>query len=92
MEELSLSDEEEAAEPVESRVGVLQQFEEGRKALNTSLKLLDELLSKSQEDAVAKAATGSQAGSNIVTFGENNSGFQTGAIYGTVSGLTFGRK
>jgi hypothetical protein len=54
-----------------------------------SRKLLDELLSKSQEEAVAKLATRNQTNSTTVTFGDQNSGFQAGVIHGGVSGISF---
>ncbi|KAH9211701.1 hypothetical protein DL95DRAFT_426993 [Leptodontidium sp. 2 PMI_412] len=44
-------------------------------------KLLNELLSKSQEEAIAKAA-GNQTGSITVNFGPQNSGFQARNING----------
>ena len=91
VEEMSLSDDDEVAGSAESKAAALRQLEEERKALNASRKLLDELLAKSQEEAVAKAA-GNQSGSTTVTFGDHNSGFQAGTITGGVSGLTFGGK
>jgi hypothetical protein len=93
MEEMNLgdNDDEEAAAPAEGQAEALRQLAEERKALDASRKLLDELLAKSQEEAVAKA-TGNQSGSNTVTFGDNNSGFQAHTVNGGVSGLTFGRK
>ncbi|KAL8637190.1 MAG: hypothetical protein Q9228_005514 [Teloschistes exilis] len=54
-------------------------------------KLLNELLSKSQEEAIAKVA-GNQTGSITVTFGPQNSGFQAGNINGGVNGMNFGGK
>ncbi|KAI9854591.1 MAG: hypothetical protein M1813_000942 [Trichoglossum hirsutum] len=57
LEELAVSsDDEETPTPAEGRAEALRQLEEERKALDTSRKLLDELLSKSQKEAVAKAA------------------------------------
>jgi len=92
MEEMNLSDEDdEAAVPAEGKAEALKRLEEERKALDASRKLLNELLAKAQEDAVAKA-TRSRSGSTTVTFGNNNSGFQAGTITGGVSGLTFGGK
>lgn len=81
------SEEEEEVEGKEGKSEVLQQLEEGRKALEASQKLLNELLSKAQEDAVAKAAAGPSASS--VKFGNQNSGVQGYNIYG---GVTIGRK
>jgi hypothetical protein len=90
LEELDLSsDGEEAAGPKEGKAEALRQFEEERKAINASRKLLDELLSKSQEEGVAKAA-GNQSSSTTVTFGNQNSGLQVGTINGGVFGITFG--
>jgi hypothetical protein len=91
VEEMNLSDDDdkEASAPAEGKTEALRQLAEERKALDATRKLLDELLAKSQEKAVAKAA-GSQSGSTTVTFGDNNSGFQANTINGGVSGLTFG--
>lgn len=89
LEELSLSnDEEETAGFREGNTAALRQLEEELKAVKVSQKLLSELLSKSHEEAVAKA-TGDQSHSITVTFGDQNSGFQAGTINGGVSGLTF---
>ena len=61
--------------------------------MKASQKLLNELLSKSQDEAVIKAAgSQSQSGSIAVTFGNNSSGFNTGIINGGVSGISFGGK
>ena len=93
LEELDLSsDDEEAAGPKEGKTEAVQQFEEVRKAVIASQRLLDELLSKAQEDAVAKAAAKNQGSSTTVTFGNQNSGFQAGVINGGVNGLNFGGK
>lgn len=92
VEEMNLSDDdEEVAIPAEGKTEVLQQLEEELKGVKASQKLLSELLSKSQEDAVVKAA-GDQSGSTTVTFGAQNSGFQAGIINGGVSGTSFGGK
>ncbi|KAI0908884.1 hypothetical protein F4823DRAFT_563459 [Ustulina deusta] len=91
VEEMNLSDDEEVAIPAEGKTEALQQLEEELKGVKASQKLLSELLSKSQEDAVAKAA-GDQSGSTTVTFGAQNSGFQAGIINGGVSGTSFGGK
>jgi len=92
VEELNLSSDDEEAAGTEGKAEALRQLEEERKALNASRKLLDELLSKSQEEAVAKAAARSQSSSTTVTFGNQNSGFQAGIIDGAVSGISFGGK
>ena len=90
LEELNLSsDDEKAAEPTEGKSEALQQFKEEREAVLASQRLLNELLSKAQEDAIAKAAAKDQGSSTIVTtvtFGDQNSGQQAGVING---GATF---
>jgi hypothetical protein len=90
--EMSLSDdEEEVATPAEGKIEAMRQLEEEVKGLKASQKLLQELLSKSQDEAVARAA-GNQSSSTTVTFGAQNSGFQAGNINGGVSGINFGGK
>lgn len=94
VEELGLDDEEHDEEgnssPTDDRADALRQLEEERKALNTAQKLLEELLAKSHEQAIGKAAL-IQSGSSTVNFGDNNSGFQAGSIAGGVSGISFGK-
>jgi hypothetical protein len=91
VEEMNLSDDDEEVDtPAEGKSEALRQFEEELKGVKASQKLLSELLSKSQEEAVAKAA-GNQSSSTTVTFGAQNSGFQAG-INGGVSGTSFGGK
>jgi hypothetical protein len=91
VEEINLSDDNEKVAPAEGKSEVLRQLEEELKGVKASQKLLRELLSKSQEEAVAKVA-GSQSGSIIVTFGAQNSGFQAGNINGGVTRISFGGK
>lgn len=92
LEELNLSsDDEEADGSSEGKTEALRQLEEEIKGVKASQKLLNELLSKAQEEAVAKAAK-NQSGLTTVTFGAQNSGFQAGNINGGVSGITFDRK
>ncbi|KAF2802609.1 uncharacterized protein BDZ99DRAFT_512429 [Mytilinidion resinicola] len=68
LEELNLSnDNKEAAGPKEGKTKALRQLKEERKAVSASQRLLDELLSKTQEDAVAKAAAKNQGISTTVT-------------------------
>ena len=57
MEEINLSDNnEEVVTPAEGKTNALRQLEEELKGVKVSQKLLSELLLKSQEEAVAKAA------------------------------------
>jgi len=89
VEEMNLSDdEEEVATPAEGKTEALRQLEEELEGVKASQKLLNELLSKSQEDAIAKAA-GNQSSLTTVTFGAQNSGFQAGNINGGVTGINF---
>ena len=77
-------DYEEAVGSTEGKAEALRQLEEERKALESSRKLLDELLSKSQEEAVVKAAARNQGRSTTISFGNQNRGFQAGIINGEV--------
>ncbi|KAF2820271.1 hypothetical protein CC86DRAFT_333637 [Ophiobolus disseminans] len=96
LEDMNLSsDDEKVAGPKEGRAEALQQLEEERKALQVSRTLLDELLSKAQEESVAKAAIKNQDSSTTVTnvtFGKQNSGQQAGVINGGVHGAVFGKR
>ena len=92
LEELNLSsDDEEATGSREDKTEALRQLKEELIAVKASQKLLNELLLKLQEEALAKAA-GSQSHSTMVKFGNQNSGFQAGIINGGVSGISFGGK
>lgn len=92
LEESNLSsDDKEVTGLEEDKAEALLQLENGRKAVKLSQKLLEDLLAKSQEEAIAKVV-GNQSGPNTVKFGNQNSGFQAGTINGTVSGISFGRK
>lgn len=78
------------ANEVRERTEAKRQLEEELIGVKASQKLLQELLKKAQEDALAKAV-GSHSGPTTVTFGTGNSGFQAGLIHGGVTGLTFWR-
>jgi hypothetical protein len=92
LEELNLSsDDDDVAGSSEGKTEALRQLEEELKGVKASQKLLNELLSKSQEEAIAKVA-GNQGSSITVTFGAQNSGFQAGNINGGVSGINLGEK
>jgi hypothetical protein len=93
LEELNTASEDQIkAQSTEDMAKALKQIEEELKALSASRNLLGELLSKAQEDAIAKAAAERQTGSTTVTFGTHNSGFQAGVINGPISGISFGGK
>ncbi|KFY18216.1 hypothetical protein V492_00036 [Pseudogymnoascus sp. VKM F-4246] len=87
LEDMNLSDSDEAAGSSEGKSEILRQLEEELKAMKVSQKLLKELLSKSQEEAVAKAAVPSTK----VTFGNQNSGLQVWTINGGLNGVSFGK-
>lgn len=96
LEKLNLSsDDDDAAGSSEGIADVQRQLEEELEGVKASQKLLNELLSKSQEEAIAKGGRSqsqSQSGSITITFGNNSSGFNAGIINGGVSGNTFGGK
>ncbi|KAH8806050.1 hypothetical protein F5884DRAFT_801530 [Xylogone sp. PMI_703] len=86
LEELSRSsDNDETVEPTGSKADVAKQLEEGRKALNVSRELLNELLAKAQEEVVANAAARNQGSSITITFGTQNLGVQAYTINGGVN-------
>lgn len=94
LRELDISDDDDDtndAESVERKSDASKQLSEERTALDSSRKLLQELLSKSQEETVAKAAETPHGASNV-TFGKNNSGFQAHTVNGEIHGMTFGQK
>jgi hypothetical protein len=90
VKEISLSDNnKKAATPAKGKTEALRQLKEEFKGVKASQKLLHKLLSKSQDDAIAKAA-GNQSISTTVTFSAQNSGFQAGNINSGVSRIKFG--
>jgi hypothetical protein len=88
------SEDEDMGEPNIAKVEAIRQYQEEHKALLESQKLLDELLSRAQEEEVAKVTIKNSSESSTasnVTFGSQNSGFQTGSLSGGIHGTTFGR-
>ena len=71
---------------------VVKQIEEERSALESSRKLLEELLSKAKEDAILRASSESQNRSMQMTFGTLGEGLQIGNNSGPISGINFGGK
>jgi len=93
LEELNTAGEDQIkAESTEDMAEALKKIGEELKALSSSRNMLGELLSKAQEDAIAKATAERQTGSTTVTLGTHNSGFQAGIINGPISGISFGGK
>ncbi|KAF2174723.1 hypothetical protein K469DRAFT_613557, partial [Zopfia rhizophila CBS 207.26] len=90
-EELKLAtDDQQVDESTKSHAEALRQLVEERKAITASRKLLNELLSKSQEEAVAKATAENQSHSTGVTFGNQISGSKnvTARTPGRISRIT----
>jgi len=81
----------EKGQDTDDKGSAVKQIEGERTALDSSRKLLQELLLKTQEDVIAKAASERQNPSNQITFGSQNSGFQIGISNGPISGISFGR-
>jgi predicted mannosyl-3-phosphoglycerate phosphatase (HAD superfamily) len=69
-----------------------RQLEEEQRTLQASRKLLDEVLTKYQEDSMLRASAERQDHSTQVTFRGENTGVQIGVSHGPISGITFGGK
>jgi hypothetical protein len=80
----------EIVQNTEDKDNALMQIEEERTALDSSRKLLQELLSKAQEEVISRAASENRR--TQVTFGNQNAGFQIGINNGSISGISFGGK
>lgn len=90
LKELNINnDDQEAIESTKSKIEILQQLEEERKALSASRKVLDELLSKSKEKAIAKIAIENQSRSITMTFDNQNSNFQVESINDSINEINF---
>jgi hypothetical protein len=74
----------------EDKDNALRQIEEERTALDSSRKLLQELLSKAQDEVISRVANENRR--TQVTFGNQNAGFQIGISNGSISGISFGGK
>lgn len=70
----------------EDMASTVKQVEEERKTLNSSRKLLEELLSKATEEALSKAVSESQNRSTHVIFGNQGKGYQIGISHGPIHG------
>jgi hypothetical protein len=70
----------------------IEEIEGERAALDSSQKLLQDLLSMTAEEVITKAARKAQNGSTNVTFGNQNSGVQIGISNAPISGIHFGGK
>jgi hypothetical protein len=67
----------------------VEQIEEERDALISSRKLLEELLSRTKEEAIVKAASEIQSRSMHISFGNLGEGIQIGINHAPISGLHF---
>jgi hypothetical protein len=91
--ELQLGDAgQDQSQNAEDMTNTVKQIEEERSALESSRKLLEELLSKAKEEAIIRASSESQNRSMQMTFGTLGEGFQIGNNSGPISGINFGGK
>jgi DNA-binding transcriptional regulator GbsR (MarR family) len=79
----------EQSQNAEDMADTVKQIEQERSALDSSRKLLEELLSKAKEEAIVRAVSESQNRSTHITFGNQGKGFQIGINNGPISGINF---
>jgi hypothetical protein len=79
----------EQSQNAEDMANTVKQIEEERSALDSTRKLLEELLLKAKEEAIVRAASESQNRSTHVTFGNQGKGFQIGTNNAPISGFNF---
>ena len=90
IEELQLGDAgQEQNQNAEDMINTVKQIEAERSALNSSRKLLEELLSKAKEEAILRAASERENRSTHITFGNQGKGFQIGTNNAPISGFNF---
>jgi hypothetical protein len=88
--ELQLSDAgQEQNQDAEDMAHTVKQIEAERSALDSSRKLLEELLSKAKEQAILRAASERRNRSTHITFGNQGKGFQIGTNNAPISGFNF---
>jgi hypothetical protein len=88
--ELQLGDAgQEQNQNAEDMANTVKQIEAERSALDSSRKLLEELLSKAKEEAILRAASERQSRSTHMTFGNQGKGFQIGTNNAPISGFSF---
>jgi hypothetical protein len=75
----------------EDMANTVKQIEEERSALDSSRKLLGELLSKAKEEAISRAASESQNRSIHVTFGTLTKGIQIRISNGPINWKSGGK-
>jgi hypothetical protein len=80
---------EERGQNVEDTANTVKQIEEERGGLDSSRKLLEELLSRAKEAATLKEASEIQSRSTHITFGSLGKGFQIGTNNAAISGIHF---
>lgn len=78
-------------EAADEEASVREASQDCIEALEASIKILKELLSKTGDKALAKAVGTNTAGATNITFGDRNSGFQIGRNDGSISGVRFGQ-
>jgi methyl-accepting chemotaxis protein len=88
--ELQLGDAaQEQNQNAEDMANTVKQIEAERSALDSSRKLLEELLSKAKEEAILRAASERQNRSTHMSFGNQGKGFQIGTNNAPISGFNF---
>jgi hypothetical protein len=81
----------EGPQNAEDKDKALEQIKEEQIGLGSSLRLLQELLSMAQEEAISRAASESRNHRTEVTFGSQNAGLQVGISNGPISGISWGK-
>jgi DNA-binding transcriptional regulator GbsR (MarR family) len=80
---------EEESRNAEDMTNTVEQIEEERNALNSSRKLLEELLSRTKEESIVKAVSAIQSRSTHIYFGNQGQGIQIGINNAAISGFHF---
>ena len=80
---------EEQSQNAEDIANTVKQIEEERSGLDSSRKLLEELLSRAKEEAILKETSEIQSRSRYITFGSLGKGFQIGTNNAAISGIHF---
>lgn len=88
--ELQLGDAgQEQNQNAEDMANTVKQIEAERSALDSSRKLLEELLLKAKAETILRAASECQNRSTHMTFGNQGKGFQIGTNNAPISGFNF---
>jgi hypothetical protein len=80
---------EEQSQNAEDMINTVKQIEEERSGLDSSRKLLEELLSRAKKESILKVASEMQSHSTHIIFGNLGKGFQIGTNNAAISGIHF---